>query len=292
MPLAQSLHIGLINNMPDGALKATEHQFRSLLDAAARGIHVKLSLFALPDITRSDSSFHHIGRHYLNIDKLWDTELDGVIVTGAEPRTANLSDEPYWSTLTKILDWADRRANSTICSCLAAHAAVQHFDGIARRKLASKRFGVFECAKASDHELTTGIKSPFVMPHSRWNDLCEAELKKSGYSVLTRSADGAVDTFVKHRTSLFLFFQGHPEYEADSLLLEYRRDVGRFQRGERDTPPAPPEGYFDAQSGEPLANRWRPAAIEIYARWLAYQLARKYGPSTDSLRASRSLVTL
>jgi len=51
--------------------------------------------------------------------------------------------------------------------------------------------------------------------------------------------------FVKERKSLFLFFQGHPEYDADSLPREYRRDVGRFLRSERESYPGMPKGYFD-----------------------------------------------
>ena len=83
------------------------------------------------------------------------------------------------------------------------------------------------------------------MPHSRWNEIPEEALAASGYRVLTRSEDAGVDTFVKQRRSLFVFFQGHPEYESHSLLLEYRRDVGRFLRGERDSYPSMPFGYFD-----------------------------------------------
>ena len=39
--------------------------------------------------------------------------------------------------------------------------------------------------------------------------------------------------FVKQTRSLFIFFQGHPEYEETTLLREYRRDVGRFLRGQQ-----------------------------------------------------------
>src|SRR5207344_3095536 len=63
--------------------------------------------------------------------------------------------------------------------------------------------------------------------------------------ILTRSKEAGVDAFVKERGSLFVFLQGHPEYEAVTLLLEYRRDIGRYLRGERDTYPDMPEGYLD-----------------------------------------------
>ena len=138
---ASFLDIGLINNMPDSALEATERQFRALLDAAAGGISVRLTLYALPDVPRADVGRRHVNRFYSDIADLWDNRLDGLIVTGAEPRAPNLVDEPYWGSLTRVLEWAEHHTHSTVWSCLAAHAAVLHMDGIGRRPLENKRFG-------------------------------------------------------------------------------------------------------------------------------------------------------
>jgi len=297
------LHIGLINNMPDGALKATERQFLTLLGSAADGVLVYLSLYALPDLPRSQSGRSHVDRFYSSVENLWDSHLDGLIVTGTEPRAPRLADEPYWGSFTKVLEWAEHNTHSSVWSCLAAHAAILHIDGIGRRRLEEKRFGVFECARASDHQLTAGIPSLFQMPHSRWNDIPENELMDCGYRVLTRAKDGGVDAFVKERKSLFVCFQGHPEYETNTLLLEYRRDVGRYLRGERETYPLMPEGYFDRDTADvltklqvrTLANRhkelltefptellakgventWRSASVKLYCSWLAYLSAQK-----------------
>ena len=41
------------------------------------------------------------------------------------------------------------------------------------------------------------------------------------------TSDGGVDTFIKQDAGLFIFFQGHPEYEAQTLMGEYRRDISR-----------------------------------------------------------------
>ncbi len=244
--------IGLINNMPDAALKATERQFRALLRTAADGLVVRLTLYSLPEVPRTAFGRDHVNSFYARIDDLWDSHLDGLIVTGTEPRAPNLMDEPYWGTLTRVFEWAEENTYSTICSCLAAHAALLYIDGIGRQALGDKRFGVFECARVSDHQLTAGAPSRVRMPHSRWNEIPEDALAACGYRVLTRSNDAGVDTFVKQRNSLFVFFQGHPEYEAHSLLLEYRRDIGRFLRGERDTYPLMPQGYFDGATVDAL----------------------------------------
>src|SRR5581483_10801751 len=90
------IHIGLVNNMPGKALHATERQFRELLAAAAGGLQVRLSVFALPDVPRSEEGRRHIDSTYLPIEELWGNRLDGIIVTGTEPIAAELTAEPYW----------------------------------------------------------------------------------------------------------------------------------------------------------------------------------------------------
>jgi homoserine O-succinyltransferase len=296
------LEIGLINNMPDAALDATVRQFRALLAAAADDFAVRLTLYTLPEVPRSD-----LGRQLLNgyadISDLWNSRLDGLIITGAEPRAADLADEPFWSSLTRVLEWAEEHTHSTILSCLAAHAGILHLDGIARRPLDDKRFGIFECARVTDHPLTRSAPARIEMPHSRWNEIPEEALLACGYRVLTRSADAGVDAFVKERKSLFVFFQGHPEYDATTLLLEYRRDIGRYLRRERETYPTMPQGYFDretvdalnalqeraladrreellaefptAMAAGKLKNNWRSAAESLYRNWLRYICAAK-----------------
>jgi homoserine O-succinyltransferase len=255
------IDIGLVNNMPDAALEATERQFHALLDAATEGIVVRLRLFGLPEVPRADAGRRHV-TSYSDIADLWDSRLDGLIVTGTEPGTPNLKDEPYWGSLAKLVDWAEDRTHSTVWSCLAAHAAVLHLDGIERRPLDDKRFGVFECSPVSDHPLTATVPSPVRMPHSRWNDIPEDTLRACGYRVILRSDVTGVDAFVRQRKSLVVFFQGHPEYEADALLLEYRRDVKRFLRRQRETYPPMPQGYFDPDTAAALAALRQRALVD------------------------------
>ena len=306
---AASIDIGLVNNMPDAALEATERQFIGLLKAAAGERRVRVKLYFVPEIARAGAAREHLQLRYAPVEELWETRLDGLIVTGNEPRAPELREEPYWRTLTRIVDWAEANTRSTIWSCLAAHAAVLHLDGIRRHALAEKCFGVFDGARSADHALMRGLPARLPIPQSRWNELRADELTAAGYSVLTRSPQAGVDMFARERQSLFVFFQGHPEYEARTLLGEYRRDVRRFLRGERETYPSLPHDYFDEDTTrrlaafreraladrrealidafpncaeETLAARWRPAAERLMANWLA-QL-------TDAAQATHSLV--
>jgi homoserine O-succinyltransferase/O-acetyltransferase len=302
-PAGRCITIGLINNMPDAALEATERQFLTLLSSASDGVMVRLSLYALPEVPRNEASQRHISRYYDSVENLWNSQLDGLIVTGREPRTPNMMNEPYWGSLTRTLDWANENTSSTVWSCLAAHAALLHADGIDRRKSDSKHFGVFECERLSDHQLMAGVPLHLRMPHSRWNGITEDELTACGYSVLTRTQGAGVDTFIKQRRSLFVFFQGHPEYESDTLLLEYRRDVRRYLKGETDTYPSMPRSYFNNDAADALTalrekamsgrreeqlsdvaaavgekgivNTWHETAARVYGNWLEYICAQK-----------------
>jgi homoserine O-succinyltransferase/O-acetyltransferase len=299
------LTIGLVNNMPDTAVEATEQQFLDLVRAATADAVVCFRLFSIPDVARGDQVRASLAGRYRDVSELWDTRLDGLIVTGTEPRAATLHDEPYWGTLSKLVTWAREHTGSTIWSCLAAHAAVLQADGIERLPLEDKQFGVFEYEVVGAHPLANGAPPRLRVPHSRYNDLPEPALAAGGYRLLARSSAAGVDSFVREEAgrSLFVFLQGHPEYAADTLAREYRRDVGRFLRGEREDYPAPPHGYFNAQAmaladsfrtramrerddslmadfpmsalAVGLENTWRHSAVGIYKNWVDYLKGRR-----------------
>ena len=137
--------------------------------------------------------------------------------------------------------------------------------------------------------------------------------------VLTQSAEGGVDSFVKKKKrSLFVHFQGHPEYGAQTLLKEYRRDIKRFLKKERETYPSMPKGYFDPASARLLADfreavlsdqreelmggfpeaslagtlqkTWHSSATTIYRNWLYYVVSKKSDMPRFSAVAARENV--
>jgi homoserine O-succinyltransferase len=315
---AGPLTIGLVNNMPDAALKSTERQFRELIADASGGLSVRVRTFSFAALPRSERGRQYIRENHEDIAALWRLDLDGLIVTGAEPRADHLEDEPYWPDLTRLVDWAADHTISTLFSCLAGHGAAHYLDGIERRPVGPKLSGVFDCGRVADHPIVAGGSARWSTPHSRYNELPEADLVAHGYQILSRSADAGADIFVKRDRSLFVFLQGHPEYDANSLLLEYRRDVGRYLSGERDTYPDMPAAYFDEPTTEALlwfrgeglrrrdaelmpgfqmllaeravSNVWRPAALRLFSNWLAYlaeQRARR--PSVERSRPADRL---
>jgi homoserine O-succinyltransferase len=306
------VNIGLINNMPDSALIPTERQLFDLLSAAAGKLVIKLHLYTMDSTPRTDWGRDYVRRFYRGVDDLFDSRLDGIIVTGAEPKTDRLPEEPYWATFVQVMDWAKENTFSSVCSCLAVHGAVLHLDGIERHPLPDKCIGVFNQTRTTHHPLLLGVQERLRIPHSRWNEVREDDLAQSGYRILTKSGSAGVDCFVKqHQRSLFVCFQGHPEYEAQSLLGEYRRDIGRFLRRENESYPTMPQGYFSGISEKALVafrneallsrrpellasfpadrlardlrNTWHSAAKRIYRNWILYlssQKARRSQPLT------------
>jgi len=297
------LMIGLVNNMPDSALEATERQFMSLLDASAGSLTVRLKFFALPEVPRGDLGWQRLRLLYADTSEIKHRQLDGLIVTGAEPCASDLRNEPYWADLIDLLSWVEASELPTIWSCLAAHAVVLRLAGIKRRKFREKCSGVFSCATVGTHRLIAGMQARFSVPHSRYNGLAEDDLVAAGFTVLSRSDEIGVDMFVRDGSVPFLFVQGHPEYSAYTLLREYRRDVRRYLTHEVEAYPPIPRGYFDARweatfrrfredavskraeetfsrlwpdgAEAALNNPWRPAAVQLYANWLALLVRHK-----------------
>lgn len=306
----ECVYIAIINNMPDAALQDTENQFLGLLEAAAGDLVVRVGLYSLPEIVRGEQAQQRIGDLYWEFRDLPNHQPDALIITGAEPRESDLRKEAYWRPLADLLDWAERETASAALSCLAAHASVLHSDNIERHQLSDKRFGVFEERKIRDHAITTGVVNVMRMPHSRWNELREKDLISCGYVILTRLHKEGVGVFAKQkRKSLFVHFQGHPEYATHTLLKEYRRDVRRFLRGERKAYPSMPKDYFDSRTtelldhfrerveadpredllalfphdaiAETLKDGWHSVAVQLYRNWLHLVHARKRQAKTS-----------
>ena len=64
------LTIGLVNNMPDSALKATERQFARLLSGAVGQARIHFHSFSLPSVSRSAQARAHIEKEYSDIADL------------------------------------------------------------------------------------------------------------------------------------------------------------------------------------------------------------------------------
>jgi homoserine O-succinyltransferase len=273
------LTIALLNNMPDAAFVDTEDQFRRALAADTSGGRVDLQLFTIAELARSEKTMAVIQSRYLDLDTLWSHPPDALIITGTEPSQTQMSYEPYWPVLARLLEWAASSVPTTLLSCLAAHASVLLFDGIERVPRAHKCSGVYAgTVEDPGDPLAVGLPNLVPVPHSRMNDVPEAALIDAGYRIVIGSSptddSGWAVAARKCRESLFVLCQGHPEYSTVSLLREYRRDVRRFLHGRGAIPyPRMPEGYLGPEATailERFAERATAPGVDAGEQWASF----------------------
>ncbi len=258
----RELHIGFLNMMPDAALRATERQFIRLVGSCNRIAQFFVYPFSLAELTRSDETVGYIERYYSDFDSLREAGLDAMIITGANVANPALEQEAFWDPLMEVVDWAWDNVTSILCSCLATHAVLKHFHDIDRQPLPKKRWGVYSHrVNGMQHPLIRDINTRFDVPHSRYNDISREQFEAAGLTVLAESAEGGVHMAASPDQFRVIYMQGHPEYDANSLLKEYRRELYRYANGERDNPPPLPENYFSREA-ERLALSARDAAAQ------------------------------
>lgn len=301
-----AIHVGLVNNMPDADLRATELQFAKLLKESAGALDVRLRLFSMRGVARGEQARSRMDGFYDDAGFLQAANIDALIVTGAPDDGGDPRRQPYWPELVQLIDWAETSTLSTLFSGQAAEAAVLHLDGIERRPQARKISGVFGAMRVEDDPLFFSQALTMPVPHGRAHDIAEADLSHRGYRVLSRLANGQVDIFTREPAgqSRFVFLQGHPEYDRGSLGRLYLRDLDRFLCGEIALAPAIPENYFDratedrlteagtadsaalARASEIVAGAltlqsWRLHTGRLFANWLTLVAAAKARRATS-----------
>lgn len=261
----RELHIGLLNMMPDSALIVTEQQFMRLVGNANQIAQFYVHPFSVPGLARSPEAEAYINQYYSSFKEIKTLGLDALIITGANVSNPTLELEPFWEPLTKVLDWAADHVTSILCSCLSTHALMKYFYHIDRVRLPAKRWGVFSHHLVQPgHPLLREINTRFDVPHSRYNAITREHFEQANLPILIESTDGGVHMAVSPDHFRRVYFQGHPEYDINSLLKEYKREVLRYFDGERDLPPYP-DNYFNAEIDMIMKNYLK-AAEEAYQK--------------------------
>jgi homoserine O-succinyltransferase len=244
----REIHIGLLNMMPDAALEATERQFFRVIGESNQIAQFYVHLFTLPQLPRGEKASVHIEKYYESFETIQQEGLDALIITGANVTHPNLEEEPFWEPLIKVIDWSYEHVPSTLCSCLATHAVLQFRHQQKRQRLPDKCWGVYPHEVVDrQHPLTNDVNTLFKVPHSRFNEITRAQFEKSGLHVLVESPEAGVHLAVSEDLFRIVYFQGHPEYDINSLLKEYKREIKLIITGERESYPPFPENYFTIQ---------------------------------------------
>jgi len=313
----RELHIGFLNLMPNASFQATERQFLRLVGSSNQIVQYYIYLFTIEGVERDEKTQNYIDSYYTSFEKVKDSGLDALIITGTNPANPSLEQEPFWKPLGEVVDWATNNVTSVLCSCLAVHAIVKHLHDIERKPLQRKRWGVYSHRiTQSKHPLLRNINTRFDVPHSRNNDVSQEQLQAAGFKILVAGSESGVHMAVSPDMLRIVYLQGHPEYDRVSLLKEYKREVNRYFEGARDTYPESPENYFNSEIDEiiqqyiprineamekggqmpvfpeaeiePLLdNTWRDTGKSIFDNWLGlvYQMTNidRHLPFTDGI---------
>ena len=283
----KTLRVALLNLMP--TTLATEYQFARLL--AKAGLDTELILARMTSHQAHNAPAGHLERWYRPSSELRQAgpgSLDAVIVTGAPVEHLPFEQVDYWQELADSMAWIQQAGLPAVYVCWASQAALWLRFGIGKQSFPEKLSGVFthhSCSGAA--AFAAGLPASFAAPHSRHTGFDEAAIRRTpGLEQLACLADtSAVPAFARGASYLLvsdggksLYISGHPEYEAETLDAEYRRDRGR------DPAAAPPWNYYADRERLIIAKpEWTGAAQAVYTAWLGYVQDLKNGQQEQEL---------
>ncbi|HKL73432.1 MAG TPA: homoserine O-succinyltransferase [Clostridia bacterium] len=258
------LEVLILNLMPTKVM--TETQLMRLLSNSP--LQVNVTLLQTVSYQPTNTSQKHMDKFYKSFDDIKDMKFDGMIVTGAPVETMDFSEVKYWEELCKIFDYAERNVTSSIFICWGAQAALNYYYGIGKRTMPKKLFGVFENHSCLENEpLLKGLDDTFNIPHSRYTEIDEKSLCEDGRLVVIAAGKECGISIVKCIDNRKIFFFGHAEYDAKTLLDEYLRDIEKGLDIEK------PKNYFTDENDLKSINiSWRSTGNLLFYNWLNYYL--------------------
>ncbi|GMA18894.1 homoserine O-succinyltransferase [Arsenicicoccus piscis] len=254
------LKIAVVNLMPTKV--ATETQLLRLLGNTP--LQVQITFLAMASHESRNTSSEHLDAFYATFEQVRDERFDGLVITGAPIELLPFEQVNYWDELCQIMDWSLDNVFSTLYICWGAQAGLYRHHGIEKIVLPDKMFGVFDHRILRPHaRVLSGFDEVFPAPHSRHTGTRAQDIHAAeGIEVLAESDEAGV-YLAASEDGRQIFVTGHPEYEWDTLLAEYQRDVSRGL----DVPV--PRNYFpgDDPTQKPRVT-WRSHAFLLYANWL------------------------
>lgn len=256
------LRVLILNLMPTKI--ATETQLMRKLSNTPLQIQVDLLRTKSHEATHVSAG--HLETFYRTFEDIENEHYDGLIITGAPVELMEFEEVDYWEELCRIMDWSSTHVHSTLHICWGAQAGLYYHYGIQKYRLPKKASGVFEHRLLKPKSpLVRGFDDRFYAVHSRNTDVIIEDVEAVDDLEIVAVSDEVGLYIVKSVDSRRFFVFGHPEYDTDTLKLEYERDV------KRGINPEIPTNYFpdDDPTRAPL-NVWRSQAQLFYTNWLNY----------------------
>ena len=256
------LKILLLNLMPKKI--ETETQLSRLLGNSP--LQVDLEFIHTKSHISKNTSAEHLFTFYKTFEDVKERTFDGMIITGAPVEKMEFHEVEYWEELCEIMEWSKTHVHSTFHICWGAQAALYYHYGINKKPLDKKLFGVFpHTVDYKKSILFRGFDDEFMVPHSRHTTVDIEDVKKvKELKILSTSKEAGLYA-VSTKNGKQIFITGHSEYDADTLLNEYTRDLSQ------GLPIEPPKNYFkDNNPKDKPVVSWRSHANLLYSNWLNY----------------------
>jgi len=270
------LEIAILNLMADK--QTTERQLADWIGNTP--LQVQLTFVATDSYiekirnghTSKNTSPEHIQKFYRGFSEIRDRKFDGLIVTGVNALKDRVEEEAIWPEVCEIMAWSRTNVFSSLFLCWGAKAALKFFHDIDSHKADKKTFGLFDHRLVSDDTgLMFGFPDVFPVPVSRWKSPKREDIKKvAALEIVADSEESGPNMLVESRPYDDLaacyprrvFVLNHPEYDTDTLDVEYRRDSAK-----RPDYPVPAHYYPKDDATKKPLNLWRYTAI-LYTNWI------------------------
>lgn len=256
------LKIGILNLMPTKEKTATQ-LFRMIGNSP---LQIEPILIKTASYESKNTSQSHLKQFYTTFSHIKKIGLDGLIITGAPVENLEFLEVQYWKEFTKIMDWAKENVCSTLFLCWAAQAGLYYHYGIKKYPLKKKKFGVFlHTHKHNCDFLLRGIDDYFYVPHSRHTKIRESEIEKISNLEILATTKNKEAYLIANKDRSAIFIIGHPEYDRETLALEYFRDK------EKGLDIQMPYNYFPRNDDKQTPKLiWRANAEMFYNNWINF----------------------
>lgn len=256
------LRIVILNLMPTKIVTETQ----LLRRISNTPLQVEVTFLRTSTYQSRNTAQEHLDAFYKTFDEVKQEKFDGLIITGAPVEQYDFEEVTYWKEITHIIDWAKQHVFSTLYICWAAQAGLFYNFGVPKYPLEKKMFGVFPHKVLNiNSPITRGFDDIFYAPHSRHTEVKQSDIEKiPELEVLAVSEEAGV-YLAATRNGRQVFVTGHGEYDANTLKLEYERDVSR------NLPIEIPKNYFpnDDPGKAPIVT-WRAHSNLLLSNWLNY----------------------
>ena len=252
--LSNPVNILMLNLMP--TKKTTERQFLKAFNHMKQDVSLTFAYPASHSFKNTSAAL--MAKSYTKFSEASKNNYDALIITGTPIETLTFDQVDYWQEFKQIIAWSHHHVKQSLFECWAAQAALAVEFNIKKVNLDEKTFGIYSATEIDkESPLVTGIrkKKELKIPQSRHTTIEHF----SGVKVVASNAE--IGPMILHAPQINqTYLTGHPEYEADTLEVEYKRDLNKKEQI------LAPKNYFDGDGR--IRYTWQNSRQLIYQNWL------------------------